>query len=474
MAKCQLIQHMKLFTYIPLFLFFSLSIISCKKEKLLLDSNAALTVNRDTLNFDTVFTSTGSVTQYFTIVNPNKQKIQLSSVKLMGGTGSAFKINADGIAGPAINNIEIEANDSIYVFVLVTINPNAANLPFVITDSIQINWNGNKTYKHLQAWGQNAHFLRNKVIEENTTWNNDLPYVILGGLKVATDVTLTINQGVRIYSHADAPFIVDGTLTVNGTKKDSVVFRGDRLDEDYRDFPGSWPGIYFRDTSKDNQLTYAIIKNAYQGIVAQKPAANANPKVTLSQCIIDNIYDAGILGVQSSIKADNCLISNCGNNVAIALGGNYAFTHCTMATYSSTFINHKNPVLFASNALKQNNQTLTNNLFANFTNCIIWGEGGTAQDEVVVDKQGNNTYSITFDNVLYKVTTDPSNVTFNSSIKNQAPLFDSIDVSKRFYDFHLKAESPAINKGKATSLSIDLDGKPRANGLPDLGCYEKQ
>ncbi|MBI1780889.1 MAG: hypothetical protein HYR66_05910 [Sphingobacteriales bacterium] len=465
---------MKLLTYITLVFFLGIAIVSCKKDRLLTDSNASLTVKSDTLKFDTVFTSTGSITQYFTIVNPNKQKIQLSSVKLMGGAASAFKINADGIAGPTINNIEIEANDSIYVFVLVTINPNAANLPFIINDSIQINWNGNKTYKQLQAWGQNAHFLRNKVIEESTTWDNDLPYVILGGLQVAADVTLTINPGVKVYSHADAPFIVDGTLTINGTKQDSVVFRGDRLDKDYRDFPGSWPGIYFRDKSKDNQLTYTIIKNAYQGIVAQNPSTTANPKVTLSQCIIDNIYDAGILGVQSSIKADNCLISNCGNNVAIALGGDYAFTHCTMATYSSTYINHKNPVLFASNAIKQNNQTLTRNLIANFTNCIIWGEGGTVEDEVVTDKQGNNIFNLTFDNVLYKVTTDPANATFNASIKNQAPVFDSIDVSKRYYDFHLKAESPAINKGKATSLTIDLDGKPRAVGLPDLGCYEKQ
>lgn len=441
---------------------------------MLTDANASLSITGDSLKFDTVFTSTGSITQYFTIVNPNKQKIQLSSVKLMGGTSSAFKINADGIAGPTINNIEIEASDSIYVFVLVTINPNTANLPFVINDSIQINWNGNTFYKQLEAWGQNAHFLRNKLIDVNTTWDNDLPYVILGGIQIDTNINLTINAGVKIYSHADAPFLVDGTLTINGTKKDSVVFRGDRLDEDYRDFPGSWPGIYFRASSKDNDLTYTIIKNAYQGVVAEKPSGNANPKVKLSQCIIDNIYDAGVLGVQSSITADNCLISNCGNNVAIALGGNYSFIHCTMATYSSLFINHKNPVVFASNALKQNNQLFTDNLTANFTNCIIWGEGGTTEDEVVIDKQGSNTFNVKFDNVLYKVKTDPTNTIFTSSIKNQAPVFDSVDVSRRYYDFHLKAESPAINKGKATSLLIDLDGNSRANGLPDMGCYEKQ
>lgn len=473
-AQALFLNQMKLFAYITLFFFFSLTILSCKKEKVLTDIGAAINFNQDTIKFDTVFTSTGSVTQYFTIVNPNKQKIQLSSLKIMGGAASAFKINADGIAGPVINNIEIEANDSIYVFVLATINPNSANLPFVINDSIQINWNGNTAYKHLEAWGQNAHFLRNKVITTNTTWNNDLPYVILGGLQIDTNVNLTINPGVRIYSHADAPFIVDGSLTINGTKQDSVVFLGDRLDADYRDFPGSWPGIYFRETSRDNQLTYAVIKNAYQGIVAQNPPPDANPKVMLSHCIIDNIYDAGILGLQSTITADNCLISNCGSNVAFALGGIYSFTHCTLATYSSVYLMHKNPVLFVSNAYKQNNQLLTNDLYADFTNCIIWGEGGTVEDEVVTDKQGTNAFNLSFSNVLYKVKNDPANATITASIKNEDPLFDSTDVTKLIYNFHLKPGSPAINKGKITPLLTDLDGNPRANGLPDLGCYEKQ
>ena len=30
------------------------------------------------------------------------------------------------------------------------------------------------------------------------------------------------------------------------------------------------------------------------------------------------------------------------------------------------------------------------------------------------------------------------------------------------------------NKGIGSGLSIDLDGNPRAVGLPDIGCFEKQ
>jgi hypothetical protein len=53
-------------------------------------------------------------------------------------------------------------------------------------------------------------------------------------------------------------------------------------------------------------------------------------------------------------------------------------------------------------------------------------------------------------------------------------LFDSVNNSKKYYDFHLQENSPAKDKGTVTVLTIDLDGKPRPVGGPDLGCYEKQ
>ena len=106
----------------------------------------------------------------------------------MGGTGSAYKMNVDGIATTESNNIEIDANDSVYVFVQVNVNPNAANLPFVIRDSIQVSYNGNKRMVQLEAWGQNAHFFRDKEIVADETWTNDLPYVILGYLHVNPNV----------------------------------------------------------------------------------------------------------------------------------------------------------------------------------------------------------------------------------------------------------------------------------------------
>ena len=49
----------------------------------------------------------------------------LSNVTLAGGASSAFKINVDGYKGPTVSNLEIDANDSLHVFVNVSIDPTA-------------------------------------------------------------------------------------------------------------------------------------------------------------------------------------------------------------------------------------------------------------------------------------------------------------------------------------------------------------
>jgi len=448
---------------------------ACRKDSFITSEDALVTISADTLKYDTVFTDAGSTTQLFKIINENNQKLRLSSVKVVGGSSSAFKINVDGFTGPQVNNLEIEANDSLYVFVSVNIDPNINNLPFVIRDSIEISYNGVKRLVQLEAWGQNAHFFRNKTVTGTETWNNDLPYVILGSLVVDTTATLIINKGCRIYVHADAPLIIDGTLLVNGEKDtaDRVWFRGDRLDEPYKDFPAGWPGIFFRDVSKDNVLNYAVIKNAYQAIGVLDPSPNTNPKLVLNECIIDNAYDAGIIALNSSIDARNCLISNCGKNVVLAKGGDYQFIHCTVATYSNNFIFHRDPVLFVSNYININNIPVDEDLDALFRNCIFWGENGTVEDEVVAAKSVGAVFNVNFEYCLWKVQNIPP-VTMVQIINNQDPAFDSISTSNKFYDFHIKDFSPALNKGINTSIIIDLDGKTRPVGLPDLGCYERQ
>ncbi len=458
-----------------LFLVITASIIfSCKKESFITTEAAKLYTSIDTLAFDTVFVTTGSITKSFKIFNNNDQKLRLSKVKLSGDSSSPFKINIDGTSATEVNNIEINANDSIYVFVQVNVNPSAAKLPFILRDSIEIAFNGNKKIVQLQAYGQNAIFLRKARIKGNVSWNNTLPYVIIGGIQIDTNAILRISSGTKIFLHADAPFLVDGTLISTGSKESRIIFSGDRMDADYKDLTASWPGIYFRNTSKNNSLKFTIIKNAYNGIIAQQLSGSATPKLKLSQSIIDNIFNTGILAINTNIDADNCIISNCGNNIQVVYGGDYRFINCTVATYSSFNIIHLNPVLQLSDFITEAGHNYIAPLKSLFQNCIFWGEGGPVDDEIKVIKSGTNPFSLTFDHVLYKAKNEINNATFVSSIKNEKPMFDSINVSENIFDFHFtkNASAPAVNAGTKTTYLYDLDGKLR-DANPDIGCYER-
>ncbi len=451
-------------------------LFSCRKESFITSPDARVNFSADSIKFDTVFTSVGSITQSFKIFNNNNQKLLLSKVKLMGGAASAYKININGLAANEADNIELAANDSMYVFVTVNINPSAANLPFIISDSILVNYNGNNRFVQLQAYGQNARFLDNQVISTNTVWTNDLPYVILNGIQVDTGISLTINPGCKIYAHANAPFIIDGTLVINGEKNQEVQFASDRLDEPYNHLPGTWPGIYFRGNSLNNVLSFAIIRNAYQALILDGPSLNTNPKLTLHQCMIDQAYDAGLLSFNSSMAADNCLFSNCGKNINIALGGNYEFTNCTVASYSTTYLSHKSPVLTATDIAEQNGTIISADMNAVFRNCIFWGDNGIVENETIIDKRSNNIFQVLFDHSLIKSNTDPANAILNAVTRNVDPSFDSIDVSNKYYDFRITKNplAPGINQGTAVPFLRDLDDNTRSVGLPDLGCYEKQ
>jgi hypothetical protein len=442
----------------------SLLLTACSKNSFITSPDAKLSTSIDTLKFDTVFTTVGSVTKVFKVFNDNNQKLRLNSIALAGGTTSPFKININGTAATQVNNIELEANDSLYVFVQVNINPETTNLPFVVSDSIAIHYNGNVRKVQLEAWGQNAHFMRDREISSNETWNN-------GYLYVHPQTQLTINKGTRVYFHADAPAIIDGTLQVNGgvDTADRVYFQGDRLDQPYNVYPAAWPGLYFRSPSINNNIRYAVINNAHQAIALENPAANSNPKLILQQTVIHNAYDAGILAVNSSVQAVNCLITNSGRNIALSAGGNYQFTHCTVASYGNNFVAHTNPVLQLSNSNGVNHNALQ----AGFTNCIFWGEGGIMEDEVVTNKNAAAAFNVQFNNVLWKMKNQPANITTTGTIITQKPEFDSINTARQFYNFRLKEFSPAIGSGSAGTI-IDLDGKNRGNLHTDLGCFEKQ
>lgn len=462
---------MRNFLFILLML--TLAMLACSKEGFITSSEASVSVSSDTLHFDTVFTTVGSATRLVKIFNHNDQKLRFSRIRLAGGSNSFFRTNIDGVATANAENIEVDANDSLYVYVSVRIDPSQGNIPFVVEDSIEIQFNGNSRWVQLQAWGQDATFLRSHVIQGSETWNKNKPYVVLGGLYIPPSSELRIEQGTRIYVHADSPIIVDGTIVATGdsSAQDRVRFTGDRLDEPYRNFPASWPGIYIRNASHGNLLRYTDILNAYQGIVCEGGSTSPGPKLTLQQVVIDNAYDAGILAIHSSITAENTLISNCGKGVILAKGGEYHFEHVTAAAVSNNYILHKEPVLFISNYMREGNSVVSGELRASFVNSIFWGSGGAVDNEVQVAREGQDHFELSFSHCLWKVEEEPTHGSFDNML-NADPLFEE-SLSHQPPSFFLQTSSPAISAGRPTQLAFDLRGRLRNTSTPDLGAFHR-
>ncbi len=459
------------------FLFVLFFAESCKKDAILTDTSAKLSFSTDTLTFDTVFTTLGSATRLFKFYNPQKEKLNISRIMLGGGSGSNFRINVDGVPGVEFTDVEILPEDSLYVFVEVTIDPNNLNNPLVIYDSVMFMTNGNTQNVILEAYGQDAHFFRDTVIC-NTTWMNDKPYVIINSLLVDSNCKLTIQPGCRIYSGANSGIFVKGSIDVMGAPGDSVIFQGLRLEPFYDDLPGQWLGIFPLRGSQSNRIQHAVIKNSTFGVSI---GSNDNPDLTtftnsnapdilIRNSVIKNALNTGIFGFLSFIRAENCLVYNCGgNNIQIAYGGLYNFIHCTFANYSSATITHRDPIVQIGNFVESPQGFFSANVDANFINCIIYG---SEDEEISLDDDEISDFSYLFQNCLLKTEFEIGNANFITIIKNQDPQF--INVSQENYSLQLT--SPAIDAGldiSTSQVNDDILGGVRPLGPnPDIGAYE--
>lgn len=457
---------------------------SCKK-KTLLTEGGKLRFSADTLLFDTVFTSVGSATYKIKIYNDEDQPVTLSSVRLKGGTASPFNLNVNGVAGNEVTNQRLAAHDSIYVYSTVTINPNDQLSPFVVEDQLVATMNGKDFSVPVIAFGQNARYIYDTVGTE--TWDNRLPYVILKDPNVTKGSVLTIEAGTRIYVHPNSRFFVEGTLIINGTKNDSVIFQSDRIDRSYFsywDLPGEWGGIYFTGDSKNNHLRWTIIKNGgaattltfSSGNTAYiQPAAvqvDNNPMLSspeqgvfLENCTIQNAFGYGLLSFGGKVRMLNSLISTCGSqNVGVFQGGNFDFAQCTFVNFGSRWVSHTEaPVMSLLNYLDTSNTGyIPGDLKARIRNCIIYG---SLEEELICNNKnaGITAYDVQFENCVIKAKTYNPAVTFLNCFFNVDPQF--VDTDK--WNYRLKDGSPLRNTALVPVFGTNLD-----DGAPgNIGAF---
>lgn len=474
-------------TLFLLSIFFILFILSaCKKDSLLTDPSSKLEFSTDSVLFDTVFRYAGSTTKQFRIYNTHKRPMVISSIQVAGGKNSAFRINVDGISAHQFSDIEIPGNDSLYVFVQVTVNPTTSN-PLLIKDSVVFTTNGNIQDIKLTAIGQDVylhkpdHFPTNGLPPYSitgregvdTTLPNDKPHLFFGYTVIDSDCKLTLKAGTRLYFNNRAVLWVydKGSLIVDGTYKNEVVFQGARLEAAYKEAPGQWGKIWFSKGSRHNVINWAIIKNGMIGIQVDSVSTPNAPTVKISNTIIRNMTSAAVFGQGGRIWANNCVFANCGQYVAaLTIGGIYKFEHCTFANYWNSS-SRTTPLLVMTNFyVSVDKFTIPRHLdSAYFGNCILQGD---QEEEIGMDSVKEAKFYYKFENCIIKtarVVSTPFN--YKNVYKNGDPAFK--DYSKN--DYHLNSNSAAVDKGFSSSISTDLDTKVRPNpstAVPDLGAYE--
>ncbi|MCO6493077.1 MAG: right-handed parallel beta-helix repeat-containing protein [Phaeodactylibacter sp.] len=494
------------YTYLFGIALLGLAFFSCDKQgDFITDGNFTLEFSLDTLRFDTVFTELGSATRSFKVYNRNDRPVRIGKVSLAGTAGAKFRMNVDGSPGDEVEGVEIWENDSVYVFVEVTIDPDQplSVSPFVIEDKVVFETGDKRQEVRLEAWGQNANYYPSRFNKgvpvqlscNNGTfvWDDPKPYVIYGEIFIDS-CALEVAAGTQIYVHGGIArndllgvfndgiiwTLENGSLRLLGTRENPIVIQGDRLEEPFREQPGQWQGIVLGKGSKGNVMEWTTVKNAIFSVYADSLA-----ELTARNSRFYNTNSSGIIGFHSTIRLENCLVyNNLNTSVQLILGGDYTLDYCTVASYGvdASAISMSNFFCYDDFL---NCQILEENpLRARFRNCIFFG---SRRDEVSLSDlyagQNPNAFDVEFRNCIVRVDRllDQQDGLYADFFEKQcatcinATRDDALFADPNEDDYHL--DTLSIAEGMALpipGIETDLEGNMRDEAAPDIGCFEYQ
>jgi hypothetical protein len=448
---------------------------SCKDDDAFyLGSDVQLVSSADTIVFDTVFTSFSpnrplSVNKQFTLYNPYKESVR-TSFTLGGGEQSYFRFNVDGTPGPVVNDVVIESEDSIFVFVEVSIDPNndPESRPLIINDSLIITTNGVQQDVNLVAWGQDAHYFDRDTLCNAVIDDTEKPYVVYGYLYVPENCQLTIREGVTMHFAPSSWLFVEGQLNVEGSAENPVRFEGDRLQPSFEEVPGQWGGIWFDFLSKDSKIDHAMIKNGTVGIYCDSSSSNGNPTVQVSNTLVRNMSFDGLSGKGSHLTATNSVFANCGRHSFLGLwGGNYDLRHCTFVTYNFDFNRRLPTAVFNSNRYDDFGRIIeTFNISASMQNCIVYG---SLEEEFALDIDTAKLDFLRVTNNLIRSSIPGLDATNLGNVVNKDPSISGY--TRQVYEIDSTSAAIDIGTSLTPPILFDITGANR-DSKPDAGAYE--
>lgn len=466
-----------------LYLLFQLS--ACQKDPIISTNGQDLIMEVDTLLFDTVFTDMGSATRRFKVYNPANRRININRIYLVGGEQSDFHLNIDGKNVLEVEDLEIPANDSIYIFANVRIDPNNGDM--IRKDSLIFETDGGAQKVNLEAFGWTAiyHGVKGEgryitAPGQNRVLTPDTPHIMLGYVYVHPNSTLTIPAGTEIFMFGGpstrpaerALLIVDSAATlkvnVGGDLNNPVEFKTHRLEEDYQDLPFQYSGILLSRYSLDNEIHGCIIRNAVDGIIVDSLSVNGNPKLELKKSMIFNVDRSCILSIQGDLSVENTILANSNTyNFITVRGGRSDFNHCTMVNFGTNpFVGRNEPVLSLRDFLQVSQTEFeVADLNATFDNCIIYGTRAEEVEAFSFEEDGID-FDFAFNHCFMQLDTFSQNL--NDCVINEEPYFEDLD--EYLYRPDSAISSLIGNANPATSLSDDAESRSRTQNT--IGAFE--
>jgi len=424
-----------------------------------------------------------------------------------------YRLNVDGTAGKNFQNIPLLANDSLFVFIETTVDITDNGLSFLYTDALQFdsgerqqevqlvtlvkdavfifpptNPDGSKTTVLLgqDNEGNDIRVEGVELTDSQLNFSNEKPYVIYGYAAVPEDRTLTVEAGARVHFHENSGIWVrpGATLQINGSLsadtvllEKEVIFEGDRLEPEFDAVAGQWGSVWLSNGSIANSIDHLTLKNATIGLFVEGDDLQASPTLTITNSQIYNSASVNLWGSNAKIVGANMVLGGAGAiSLYCSLGGDYNFTHSTIANYWSGGF-RRGPALTIDNevSLTSGDKLQGNLLNASFVNCIV---AGSNFKELDLFDNGNNDFNFSFDDCLIQFDGDSDNPLFdftNTTYYNSIFLNENFDFKNAFQnDFRLGSESFALDSGQINSalqVPLDILGTDRTSS-PDLGAYE--
>ena len=489
----------------------SLSLPGCKPREEVLQSTGALEFSADTVKFDTIFTTIRTVTKRLWVYNRNPKAVNVDLVSLDNPAASPYTLLINGDLKQTATNLYIRGDDSLLILVRAQLRDNGQNglaKDFVVQENLNFHTNGQDQRVLLRSFGQNIYLHDGtQPLSCGEVWTNDRPHVLYNSVVVPAGCKLTIKPGTRIYAHAGAALIVEGTLLVNSDfapgagpadtikagNANIVRFSGDRSGEpQFATAPGQWTGIVLDAGSRGNVIRYAQIQNATFGILLYNPKdLKPRPDVRIQNSVIRYISGngvgfaagasntglpgAGVLSLSGRVSLENTLFSDCYEYAVLGYGGgDYQLNYCTIANYPATSA-VRNTASLTFTDVSALDSTLHYPLSVALTNSIVWGN---ATDELFFGGLDRKTVTVSVGNSLlksqlYKGASGKLDLS-KPGLTNlfDDPKFVRLNTAAR-NDYHLAPTSPALASKTALPPFVprDLLNLPRP-AAPDLGAYQ--